>query len=111
MKSNTTILMLLALPLIAAAQSDQSYECTMANLVRRVAVEREGAAPVPCEVAYYKDTESSGARQVLWSAEHDPTYCGARASEFVARLEGLGWQCMATNAESDSAISEDDAED
>ena len=41
MKSLTTILALLALPLIAAAQSNQSYECTMANLVRRVAVERE----------------------------------------------------------------------
>lgn len=110
MKSLTTILALLALPLIAVAQSNESYECTMANLVRRVAVEREGSAPVPCEVAYYKDTESSGARQVLWSAEHDATYCGARASEFVARLEGLGWQCMATSAQSDSATSEDDAD-
>lgn len=110
MKSLTTILALLALPLIAVAQTNGSYECTMGNLVRRVAVEREGAAPVPCEVAYYKDTESSGARQVLWSAEHDASYCGDRASEFVARLEGLGWQCMSANAESDSAISEDDAE-
>ena len=94
---------LLALPLVAVAQSDGSYQCTMGDLVRRVVVERQGSAPVPCEVAYYKDTEASGQRQVLWSAEHDPEYCSARASEFRSKLEGMGWQCSAANARRDGA--------
>lgn len=109
MKLLARTLALLAMPLIAAAQTGETYECRMGDLVRRVAVEREGAAPVPCEVAYYKDTESPGSREVLWSAGNDPAYCGARAAEFRARLEGLGWRCTASNAQASPAGNEDDA--
>jgi hypothetical protein len=103
MKSLFSILALLTTPLIAVAQSGDSYECTMGGLVRRVVIEREGSAPVPCAVAYYKDTEAPGQRQVLWSAENEASYCSTRASEFVAKLEGWGWRCAAPNAAREAA--------
>lgn len=107
MKPLATVFALFSIPLIAIAQSSQSYECTMGALVRRVVVERDGTAPVPCAVAYYKDTEAPGERQVLWSAENDAAYCDARASEFVSRLESLGWQCTASPAAQEAARNEE----
>jgi hypothetical protein len=99
MKAYTIIVVAaLSIPITAFAQSGESYECTMGSLVRRVAIEREGSAPVPCEVAYYKDSEAPGQREVLWSAQNDTAYCGARISEFVSRLGDLGWQCSVSTA-------------
>jgi hypothetical protein len=111
MKLHTFFFALLTVPLIAAAQSNDSYECTMGDLVRRVSVDREGSAPVPCEVAYYKATEAPGERQVLWSAANDAGYCDARAAELVSRLEGWGWQCAEANAESEAVEAEDDIDE
>ena len=107
MKSTTTAFALLIVPLLAVAQSTDNYECTMGELTRRVVVEREGTAPLPCEVVYYKDTETPGEREVLWNAANDASYCGARASEFRSRLESLGWQCAATNAGTQDARNEE----
>jgi len=106
MKLNAFALGLLAMPLISVAQSDDAYECQLGNSSRRVVIEREGSAPVPCVVAYFKDTEAPGEREVLWSAENDPGYCTERATEFVARLEGLGWQCSMAGAQREAATNE-----
>jgi hypothetical protein len=106
MKLNAFAFALLAMPLIAIAQSNDTYECQMGNLSRRVVVERAGSAPVPCEVVYLKDSEAPGEREVLWSAQNDGGYCSARATEFVARLEGLGWQCSMAGAEREIARDE-----
>lgn len=81
------------LPPTALAQSTQIYQCTMGNLTRRVEIVHATAAPVPCEVGYVKESEASGERQVLWSAGAEAGYCEAQASELVARLGGMGWQC------------------
>ncbi|MGD8340510.1 MAG: hypothetical protein PVH89_06980 [Gammaproteobacteria bacterium] len=110
MKLQSFALALAMVPVIAAAQSDERYQCTMGELTRRVAIERQGDAPVPCEVAYYKDSEAPGERQVLWNAAVDTSYCGSRAAEFVSRLEGLGWSCVAAAPAEESARSEDAAE-
>jgi len=98
MKSHVIVFALLTMPVIAVAQSNETHRCTMGDLVRRVSIEREGSASVPCEVAYYKDTEAAGQRQVLWDAQNDPSYCEARRDEFVSKLEGWGWRCAATSA-------------
>lgn len=110
MKSLTTVVALLTIPLIATAQSDAAYECRMGELIRRVAVERDGSAPLPCRVAYFKDTEAPGERQVLWNAQNDASYCDARASEFVSRLQGLGWNCTAAAAGPEVATNETSTE-
>jgi hypothetical protein len=68
----------------------------MGGLTRRIEIAREGGSPVPCEVLYFKDSEAPGERQVLWSAANESGYCEAQAQSFVARLEGLGWECDAT---------------
>ncbi len=109
MKALTTLFALLTIPLIVVAQAGDSFECTMGGLVRRVSIEREGAAAAPCEVAYYKATEAPGERQVLWNADNDAGYCATRASEFVSRLEGWGWQCAASSAGRDTATDENGA--
>jgi len=85
-----------ALPLIAFAQSSDTYQCTMSDLTRRVEIAREGGASVPCEVLYFKDSEAPGERQVLWSATNDAGYCESQAQGFVQKLEGLGWTCDGT---------------
>ena len=99
MKLRLPFFALLTFPLIAVAQSADSYVCTMGELTRRVAVERSGSTPAACEVAYYKDSEAPGERQVLWNAQNDGSYCGARATEFVSQLEGWNWQCAAASME------------
>jgi hypothetical protein len=86
----------IAIPIVAAAQSSDTYQCTMSGLTRRVEIAREGDSPVPCEVLYFKDSEAPGERQVLWSAANDSGYCESQAQGFVERLEGLGWECEST---------------
>lgn len=99
MKTRLIFLAWLAIPVTVVAQMNDSYTCTMGDATRRVVIEREGSAPVPCEVAYYKDTEAPGEREVLWNAQNDASYCGERSADFVSQLEGWGWQCDATEPE------------
>lgn len=92
------------LPLAAIAQSTATYQCTMGGQTRRVEVVQTTPEPVPCEVLYFKDSEAPGEREVLWSAGVEAGYCEARASEFVTRLEGMGWTCgTAVRAETPGA--------
>jgi hypothetical protein len=53
----------------------------------------ETGVAVPCEVHYHKDTEAPGERQVLWSAYNESGYCERKTREFIAQLEGWGWEC------------------
>ncbi|MDJ0712175.1 MAG: hypothetical protein QNJ14_17425 [Woeseiaceae bacterium] len=80
-------------PLVAVAQDSGKYQCTYGDMQRRVEIAHEPGVEVPCSVHYFKDTEAPGEQQVLWSAENDPAYCRSRAAEFVAKLEGWGWDC------------------
>ena len=86
-------LMAALVPAVATAQDDGKYQCTYGDMQRRVEIASEPGVEVPCSVHYYKDTEAPGEQQVLWSAERDPTYCRTKAAEFVAKLEGWGWDC------------------
>ena len=87
---------LLLAPLGAQAES---WSCRHDNDVREVHVVTSGEAPVPCEVVYKKLTEGAE-DQVLWNAQNDGSYCVSKATEFVAKLEGWGWTCVETIAES-----------
>ncbi len=86
------------LPFAASAQAVTGYSCSYSELVRRVEILTEPGVPVPCEVHYYKDTEAPGEHQVLWSAQNDAGYCQTKTEEFVAKLEGWGWSCSASDA-------------
>ncbi len=87
------VLLATALPGLAAAQDADKYQCSQAGLERRVEIYHEPGVDVPCEVHYYKDTEMPGERQVLWSAQSESGYCERKTSEFIAKLEGWGWDC------------------
>lgn len=86
------------LPIAAIAQEAPNYSCMNGGLERRVVVIYETGVTVPCEVHYFKDVEAPGNSQVLWRALNEEGYCEAKASEFVARLEGWGWACSAATA-------------
>ncbi len=87
------VVMTALLPVAAFAQDSGKYQCTYGDMQRRVEIAHEPGMEVPCSVHYYKDTEAPGEQQVLWSAENDATYCRTKAAEFVAKLEGWGWDC------------------
>lgn len=93
MKKSPIIVVLGLLPVITFAQAANNYQCSLDELTRRVEIFYETGVTVPCEVHYYKDTEMPGERQVLWRAANEEGYCEARAAEFVAKLEGMGWTC------------------
>ena len=86
-------LMATLLPAAAVAQESGKYQCTYGDMQRRVEIVTEPGVEVPCSVHYFKDTEAPGEQQVLWSAENDGGYCRTKAMEFVAKLEGWGWDC------------------
>lgn len=87
------------LPALVLAQEGDSYRCTNGDQVRRVEIVYEMAgSPLPCEVRYHKDTEAPGQVQSLWRATNEAGYCEAQTRDFVAKLEGWGWQCMADEA-------------
>ena len=92
-KFPATIVLSLLSPVVVA-QDGNNFQCSMGDLTRRVEIFYETGVTVPCEVHYYKDTEMPGERQVLWRAANEEGYCEARATEFVARLEGMGWTCL-----------------
>ena len=83
----------LAIPCLALAQGDGKYQCSFGELQRRIEILTEPGVTVPCEVHYYKDTEAPGETQVLWSASSQEGYCETKTEEFVAKLEGWGWDC------------------
>ena len=87
----------------ALAQDAGKYQCTHGDLVRRVEIYTEPGVTVPCEVHYFKDTEAPGQSEVLWSAQSQAGYCEQKATEFVARLEGWGWDCNASDAAAPAA--------
>ncbi|MBT8098430.1 MAG: hypothetical protein KJO82_01700 [Gammaproteobacteria bacterium] len=96
MKLRTIVVFLAAcVPGLVSAQVAQSYQCTFGDLQRRVQIFTDPGVTVPCEVHYFKDTEAPGEKQVLWSATSDASYCDAKTSEFIAKLEGWGWSCSA----------------
>jgi hypothetical protein len=72
----------------------ESWICEYDTLVREINVVRDTAEPAPCSVAYNKQSENQGS-QVLWSAQHDGSYCDVKANELAQKLEGLGWTCTA----------------
>jgi hypothetical protein len=114
MKKSRIIVVLSLLPTIALAQGTNNYQCSLDELTRRVEIFYETGVTVPCEVHYYKDTEMPGERQVLWRAANEEGYCEARAAEFIAKLEGMGWTCWegaaAPAATEEAAVEADDTD-
>ena len=85
-------------PGLAVAQAATSYQCSMDGMQRRVDILTEPGVTVPCQVQYHKDTEAPGQVQTLWTASSDASFCDTKAKEFVAKLEGWGWSCVAGEA-------------
>ncbi len=105
------VLLATVLPGLAAAQDADKYQCSYADMQRRVEIYHEPGVDVPCEVHYYKDSEMPGERQVLWSAQSESGYCERKTSEFIAKLEGWGWDCGQGAAAAGGADDAGDAPD
>lgn len=102
MLRNVWLLAALA-PLGAFAQSNNSFQCSLNGMLRRVEIVYETGVAVPCEVHYYKDTEAPGERQVLWRAQNESGYCESQTRDFIAQLQSWGWQCESRAASSEGA--------
>lgn len=112
---NLAFVVAIILPVLSVAQDSQKYQCTSGELTRRVEIFSEPGVAVPCEVHYYKDTESPGERQVLWSAQNDAAYCASKTQEFITKLTEMGWDCgqaaeIEDSPEADSSESVDDTD-
>jgi hypothetical protein len=100
----TATLLVLVLSGTSFGQDAPSYQCTYADMQRRVEVLYETGMTLPCEVHYYKDTEAPGEMQVLWRAVSEVGYCELKAQEFIVKLTELGWSC----AQGDDAAKDGD---
>ena len=67
-----------------------SFICTMANLVRQIAVEYPGPSSRHACRVLYKTEKGFFAP---WSAENDRNYCKPRAIGLVTKQIANGWQC------------------
>ena len=107
MKKIPLLVGLFLLPSLAFAQDSNNYQCRMSDMLRRVEILREPGVSVPCEVHYYKDTEAPGEHQVLWQATNEDGYCEAKTTEFIAKLEEMGWACDSTMSTDESSETDD----
>ena len=87
------VLFAIFLPSLSTAQAPHDYQCELDNLQRRVVIFYETGVTVPCEVHYFKDTETPGETQVLWRALNEAGYCEKMADNFIGKLRDLGWTC------------------
>ena len=80
----------------ADAAEKSNYTCRSGDVVRRVVIEvGDPGTGLPCEVVYWKDTETPGVRRVLWNARTDAAFCESKAAGLVKKLGTSGWQCDA----------------
>ncbi|MDX8382209.1 MAG: hypothetical protein R8M14_08890 [Ghiorsea sp.] len=91
-----------ATALMASSAWADTYVCKHGNQERIISVvyQNEGQ-PVPCKVAYTKD---SGV-ETPWSAENLAGYCEEKAAAFVGKQRAWGWTCeqQATQQETPAA--------
>lgn len=79
---------------LAPPARGEVFECRRGELLRRVVLQlADDADRLPCEVVYWKDTESPDQPQLLWKAENEVEFCINKAKGVVARLQGSGWSC------------------
>lgn len=104
-------LLVVSLPALAFAQAPHNYQCSYGDLQRRVEILYETGVTVPCEVHYFKDTESPGETQVLWRALNEAGYCERMAESFIDKLRDLGWTCGQGGAASPAPGQDDNAEE
>ena len=103
--SSSTICALLLIS--AGAVMAEATSCRLGELTRSIEVVYSAPGQAtPCEVLYRKAAE--GTVETLWRAANEAGYCEARAREFAARLERLGWACARESAPVDSADAETD---
>ena len=73
--------------------------CSQAGLERHLELEwADSQKNAPCKVHYRKKSEDPNHHKVLWTANNDAAFCSEKAQEFVAKLEGWGWNCKSASA-------------
>jgi hypothetical protein len=93
-KLKITVFTMMMLPILFTTVSAESWICESGELLREISIKRETANVAPCSVIYDKDIEGKG-RKTLWSAQHDGSYCDAKADGLAERLTVSGWSCSA----------------
>jgi hypothetical protein len=89
-----TVLLLNSPQIVAQQQAGQSMHCQLGDAVRVIEVVYPEGGELPCEVQYTKE----GASSVLWQATNEAGYCEQQAADFVEKLRGWGFECVAMPA-------------
>lgn len=73
--------------------SDKIYTCERNNVIRRIEINYETQALLPCTVNYYKHDEAPSDPKTLWTATETAGFCQNKADELVGKLINWGWIC------------------
>jgi len=79
----------------AIAEQTKTTICKNGNLERKIEVTYPERDDAVCEVQYTKGDDM----KVLWSAKADRGYCDEKATAFIEKQQGWGWQCDAKQSE------------
>jgi len=96
MKKMTVLCFVISVALLAgSAIADVTYTCTNGTQERIISVMyQDQVAQVPCEVQYQKE----GVTETLWSAQNEIGYCDMKATAFIEKQRGWGWNCEVSGA-------------
>lgn len=103
LQSTTRLLPIIAvvlflLPTFSIARGQFGQVCKKGKLTRKIEVNyAQENKPVPCQVHYYKNQESPGRVQVLWTALTQSGYCEKKVDEMAKTLVDSGWDCSRKN--------------
>lgn len=74
----------------------EGFECQRGELHRRLMLQfADDADRLPCEVVYWKDSDSPDQPQLLWKADNEVQFCIDKAKGVIDRLRSAGWRCVA----------------
>jgi hypothetical protein len=99
-------LSLVAASILAARAHGEEFHCRRGDQVRRIEVQfADDTDRLPCQVVYWRNTESKERPRVPWNADHERAFCINKAREMVDQLQSAGWTC-----DSEAPPSEDAAD-
>ena len=98
--------LLLSITTASHAMDNIKTVCSHGNQTRVIEVAYTGDGALPCEVRYAKSDGS----KVLWSANNAVDYCESKATAFVEKQKGWGWNCEVAAVSSEVEAMPEEAE-
>jgi len=101
-KTMLSTLIGLAISATSMAADNIKTVCEHGNQTRIIEVVYTGEGAVPCEVRYSKEEGT----QTLWNANNAEGYCEEKATAFVEKQKGWGWNCELAQTQVEESLDE-----